>query len=225
MIENCIFDIDGTLIDSNDFHAESWVRAFNAYGKTISFKRIRSCIGMGADQLLPQFLNKKELKEFGEEIGELCGTIFTRNYLAKVQPFPKVRMLFKKIRDGRGRIALASSSDSDKVKRYMKIAHIEDLVEKSSSADDARRSKPSPDIFQAALKLLGNPELETVLVIGDSPYDMLAAKNAKLPALGVLCGGFSKRILQTAGGSGVYRNPAELLKNWDAILTRHNSSK
>jgi len=218
MITNFIFDIDGTLVDSNDFHAQSWVRAFDAYGKKIPFQKIRRFMGEGSDQLLPEFLNKKEIKEFGEDLGKLNGEIFKRNYLRKVRPFPRVRVLFKEIRRRGGRIALASSSDAKEVEQYKQLARIENLVEKSTTADDADKSKPSPDIFHAALKLLGHPRHDSVLVIGDSPFDALAAKKAKIGAVGVLCGGFSKRVLLANGFGKVYRDPADLLENLQEII-------
>jgi HAD superfamily hydrolase (TIGR01549 family) len=225
MIKNFIFDIDGTLLDSNDLHARAWVEAFAAYGKKISLKRIRPRMGEGADQLLPEFLSKKEIKEFGEDLDKLSGEIFKRKYFAKVRPFPKVRELFKKIRQSGARIALASSADAGEVKKYEKVARIQDLVERSASSDDANISKPSPDIFHAALKLLGDPKHDSVLVVGDSPFDAMAAKKAKIPAVGVLCGGFSKKILKANGCRAVYKDPADLLKNVDAILNDFSSPK
>jgi HAD superfamily hydrolase (TIGR01509 family) len=218
MIKNFIFDVDGTLLDSNDYHAQAWVEAFAAYGKRIPFKKVRRCMGKGADQLLPEFLNKKEMKEMGKDLGQLSGEIFKRKYLAKVRPFPKVRALFKKIRQSGARIALASSADAEELKKYEKIARIQDLVEKSTSADDANKSKPSPDIFHAALKLLRNPKHDAVLVVGDSPVDALAAKRAKIASVGVLCGGFSKKILAGNGYRAVYKDPADLLKNVGTLL-------
>lgn len=225
MIKNCIFDIDGTLLDSNEYHARAWLEAFAAYGKRISLKKLRLCMGEGGDQLLPEFLDKKEIKEIGEELDKLSGEIFKRKYLAKVRPFPKVRQLFKKIRQRGVRIALASSGDANEVKKYEKIARVRDLVEHSTSADDADRSKPSPDIFRAALKLLGHPKHDSVLVIGDSPFDAMAARKAKLTAIGVLCGGFSKRILKAHGCRNVYKDPADLLRNIEAIFDHHNSTE
>jgi phosphoglycolate phosphatase-like HAD superfamily hydrolase len=224
MIKNFIFDIDGTLLDSNDYHAEAWHRAFAAYGKNISLRSLRLCMGEGADQLLPKFINKKEIKEFGKDLDKLSGEIFKRNYLSKVRPFPKVRQLFKKIRQSGIRIALASSGSTEEVKKYEKIARIQDLVEHSTSADDADKSKPSPDIFHAALNLLDHPRHDSVLVIGDSPYDALAAKKAKLTSIGVLCGGFSKKILKAHGCYSVYKSPEDLLQNLETILNVHNSS-
>jgi len=218
MIKNFIFDIDGTLIDSNDFHARAWEEAFAAYGKKISFKRIRPHMGKGADQLMPEFLDRKEIKKFGRDLAGLRGEIFKRKYLGKVRPFPKVRLLFKRIKAGGGRFALASSADAEEVKKYEKIARVADLVEKSKSADDSKRSKPSPDIFHAALKLLGNPRHDSVLVIGDSPYDAIAAKKARLRCIGVRCGGFSARKLKASGCSAVYDDPSAILKKLDSIV-------
>ncbi|HEX3626749.1 MAG TPA: HAD family hydrolase [Verrucomicrobiae bacterium] len=225
MIRNFIFDIDGTLLDSNDFHARAWQEAFAAYGKSISLKKLRLCMGKGADHLLPSFLAKNEIKEIGKELDKLSGQIFKRKYLAKVRPFPKVRQLFKKIRHSGARIALASSGSASEVKKYEKIACVQDLVEHSTSADDADKSKPSPDIFRAALKLLGHPKHDSVLVVGDSPFDAAAAKKAKIKTIGVLCGGFSKKMLKAHGCRAVYEDPADLLRNLEAILKKEHSSK
>ena len=199
MIKAFIFDVDGTLIDSNDFHAEAWQKAFKKFGKEIPFDKIRVQIGKGADTLLPEFLTEKEIEEFGDEIAEKRGEIFKNEYMPRVKPFPKVRELFEKIKADGKKIALASSSKEDEVEEYKKIANIEDLVEKSTSSDDSDNSKPEPDIFQAALKLLGNPTLENVLVIGDTPYDAEAATKAKLKIVGVLCGDFPEKDLREKG--------------------------
>ncbi len=219
MIEAFIFDIDGTLIDSNDFHAEAWQKAFEKYGKKISFDKIRPHIGKGADTLLPEFLTEQEIKEFGDEMTELRGEIFKKEYMSRVKPFPKVRELFEKIKADDKKIALASSSKEDEVEEYKKIADIEDLIEKSTSSDDAEKSKPEPDIFQAALKLLGNPTLENVLVIGDTPYDAEAATKAKLKIVGVLCGGFAENDLREKGCVEIYQDPADLLENYQKIIS------
>jgi len=219
MIEAFVFDVDGTLIDSNDFHAEAWQKAFEKYDRKIPFERIRPQIGKGADTLLPEFLSEKEIEEFGDELAELRGEIFKNEYLSRVKPFPKVRELFQKIKAGGKQIALASSSNKEEVEAYKKIANIEDLVEKSTSADDAEESKPEPDIFQAALKLLGNPAPETVLVVGDTPYDAEAATKANLKIIGVLCGGFSEMDLRDKGCVAIYQDPADLLQNYKKIIS------
>jgi HAD superfamily hydrolase (TIGR01509 family) len=219
MIEAFIFDVDGTLIDSNDFHAEAWRKAFEKYGRKIPFDKIRPQIGKGADTLLPEFLTEEEIKDFGDEIADLRSEIFKDEYLSRVKPFPKVRELFQRIKNDGKRIALASSANEDEVEEYKKIANIEDLVEKSTSADDAEKSKPEPDIFQAALKLLGSPALETVLVIGDTPYDAEAATKAKLRIVGVLCGNFPEKDLRENGCVEIYQDPVDLLENYRKIVS------
>ena len=219
MIEAFIFDIDGTLIDSNDFHAEAWQKAFEKFGKKISFDKIRPQIGKGADTLLPEFLTEREIEKFGDEIADLRGEIFKREYMSRVKPFPKVRELFRRIKDDGKKVALASSSNEEEVEKYKKIANIEDLVEKSTSADDGEKSKPEPDIFEAALKLLGNPAPKTVLVVGDTPYDAEAATKAKLKIVGVLCGGFPEKDLRENGCLEIYENPADLLEAYEKIIS------
>lgn len=220
MIEAFIFDIDGTLIDSNDFHAEAWKKAFAEYGYEFPFEKIRTQIGKGADTLLPEFLTDNEIEKYGDKIAERRGEIFKEEYLNQVKPFPMVRELFERIKTDGIKIALASSANEDEVKDYKKIADIEDLVEKETSADDAEKSKPEPDIFQAALKLLKNPAPEKVLVVGDTPYDAEAAKKAGLPIIGVLCGGFAEEDLRKAGCFEIYKNPADILKNYNKLIEK-----
>ena len=218
MIKAVIFDVDGTLIDSNDFHAEAWKKAFAEEGYEFPLEKIRQQIGKGADTLLPEFLTENEIKKYGDRIAKRRGEIFKKEYLDRVQPFPKVRELFEKIRADGKKIALASSSKKKEVEAYEKIANVADLVEHETSSDDAEKSKPEPDIFQAALKLLGNPQPSEVIVVGDTPYDAEAAKKAKIKIIGVLCGGFSKEILEKAGCIEIYENPADLLANYKKSL-------
>jgi HAD superfamily hydrolase (TIGR01509 family) len=213
-----IFDIDGTLIDSNEEHALAWQKAFASKGKNISLKQIWPQIGKGSDQFLPNFLSKDELKEIGKDVSKAHGEIFRREYLPRIRPFPKVRELFKKIRNADGRIALASSSDKEEVTAYETIAQIGDLVEKSAMADDAEKTKPAPDIFQAAMSRLGNPPGNAVIIIGDTPHDATAAARAGLPAIGVLCGGFSEADLKSHGCFAVFEDPADILANLTVLL-------
>src|SRR2546423_325184 len=158
MIKAVIFDIDGTLVDSVDLHAQAWKETFKEYGKDVPYQQVRHQIGKGGDQLLPVFFSKEELEEFGEEMEEHRSKLFMREYLPRVRPFPKVRELFERIKAEGKQIALASSAKDDELKAYKKIAGIEDLVEEETSADDADKSKPHPDIFKAALDKLGDIE-------------------------------------------------------------------
>ncbi len=215
MIEAFIFDIDGTLIDSNEFHAQAWKKAFAEFGYEFPIEKIRPQIGKGADTLLPDFLTANEIAKYGDKIADKRGEIFKDEFLALVKPFPQVRELFERIKKDGVKIALASSANADEVAEYKKIANIEDLVERETSADDAEKSKPEPDIFKAALKLLGNLAPKNVVVVGDTPYDAEAAKKAGIKSIGVLCGGFAEKDLRAAGCAEIYENPADLLENYN----------
>jgi HAD superfamily hydrolase (TIGR01549 family) len=218
MIKAVIFDIDGTLVDSVDLHAQAWKETFKHYGKDIPYQQVRHQIGKGGDQLMPVFFSHEELDEFGEEMEEYRGKLFKRDYLPRVRAFPEVRELFLKIKADGKRLALASSAKEDELKTYKKIAQIEDLVEEETSADDADKSKPHPDIFEAALKRLGDITPAEAIVIGDTPYDAEAAGKIRLRSIGVLCGGFPEAELDAAGCMAIYADPADLLARYEETI-------
>lgn len=215
MIDGVIFDIDGTLVDSVDLHAEAWRVAFKKFRKDVEFHAVRSQIGKGADQLLPVFLTSAELAQFGKALDEYRSQLYKKDYLPKVKPFPKVRELFQRIEKDGKRIALASSAKGDELKTYKEIAHIEDLIHAETSSDSAEKSKPHPDIFEAALEELGVVSRNHVAVVGDTPYDAQAACKAQLQTIGVLCGGWHEKDLREAGCIAIYRDPADLLASYE----------
>jgi HAD superfamily hydrolase (TIGR01549 family) len=219
-----IFDIDGTLVDSVDLHAKAWQRTFAKFGKNILLEAIRSRIGKGADQLLPVYFSNQEIEQFGEAMEIYRGELFKKEYLPKVRGFPKVRELFERIKQDRKQIALASSAKKDELKRYKEIAQIEDLIESETSSDNVERSKPCPDIFEAALKQLGNVAPGKVIVIGDTPYDAEAAGKANVKSVGLLCGGWTQPQLRRAGCIAIYRDPADLLARYEDSPIRQQDS-
>jgi HAD superfamily hydrolase (TIGR01549 family) len=216
VVKAVIFDIDGTLVDSVDLHARAWQEAFAHFGKHFSYERVRSQIGKGGDQLLPVFLSEREIEEFGDELTEYRGELFKRKYMPLVVAFPRVRELFERIRRDGKRIALASSAKKDELKEYKRIANIEDLVEDEASADDAEKSKPHPDIFEAALAQLGDVKPTEAIAVGDTPYDAEAAGKAGLRTIGLLSGGFPEEDLRAAGCVRIYKDAADLLANYDS---------
>ena len=218
MIKAVIFDIDGTLVDSVDMHAQAWKEAFEHFGKKIPFDEVRHQIGKGGDQLMPVFFSKEELAKKGSEMEKYRGDLFKRDFIKRVRAFPHVRDLFLRIREDEKRIALASSAKEEELKLYKRVARIEELVEEETSADDADKSKPHPDIFEAALERLNDVQASEVIVIGDTPYDAEAAGKIGLRALGVLCGGFPEAELRAAGCLEIYQDPADILARYEETL-------
>ena len=210
-----IFDVDGTLIDSVDLHARAWQDAFRDFGHDVAFDEIRGQIGKGGDQLMPVFLDPAELDRKGEDLESHRGRILKERYLPQVVAFPKVRDLFERLRADGKRIVLASSAKGDELEKYKQLARIEDLIDGETSSDDAEKSKPHPDIFQAALKRLGDIRPEDAVVVGDTPYDAEAAGKAGLRTVGLLCGGFPEQSLRGAGCIAIYQDPADLLARYE----------
>jgi len=208
-----IFDIDGTLVDSNELHVDSWDRAFRKFGKQFPREQLRAQIGKGTDQYLPEFLTKTEIDEFGKELDEYRSEIFRKEYLPRVKPFPKVRELFQRIRDDGKRIMLASSGKKKDTKYYVDLLKIDNLIEGYTSADDADRSKPAPDIFSVALEKL-NLTSEQAIAVGDTRFDVEAAAKIGLKTIALTCGGTTEEILRKAGAVAIYADPADLLAHY-----------
>lgn len=220
-IQAAIFDIDGTLLDSVDLHAQAWVDAFAHFGVSVSHADARSQIGKGGDQLLPVFIDAERVEKEGEQIEAYRSELFKREYLPQVKPFPGVPDLFRHLKSEGLKIALASSGKREEVEHYQTLLGIDGVADVVVSSDDAERSKPYPDIFAAALKKLAPIGADSALVIGDTPYDAEAASRAGIRTIGVLCGGFPEGDLRGSGCIALYRGPSDLLDGYrDSPLAR-----
>jgi HAD superfamily hydrolase (TIGR01509 family) len=215
MPQAAIFDVDGTLVDTNELHVAAWREVFLRYGKDVDKDALRAQMGKGGDQLMPVFWPQEDLAKFGEEMQALRVEIFMRDYLPRSRPFPAVRQLFERIRRDGMRIALASSAKKPELEHHLESLGIGDLVEGATSADDAEHSKPAPDIFQAALGRLRGIVASQALVVGDSPFDVQAAARAGMGCIGVLSGGFAEAELRRAGAIAVYKDVAGLASEYD----------
>jgi HAD superfamily hydrolase (TIGR01549 family) len=209
-----IFDIDGTLIDSVDLHASSWVESFARFGIPVRFDEVRRHIGEGADRLIPAFAPSEMSSERRKQLQQFRSDLFKRKYLDRVRRFPNVRELFQRIKSDGCKVVLASSCAADEIDRYKAIARITDLTDHDVTADDAGCSKPAPDVFLKALDRLAPISPSETCVVGDTKYDGEAARGAGVPFIGLLCGGSPKEELERSGAIALYRDPADLLVNW-----------
>jgi HAD superfamily hydrolase (TIGR01509 family) len=215
MLKAVIFDVDGTLVDSVDLHAQAWQESFREYGYDLPFDKIRHQIGKGSDQLIPTLLSQADYERVGKKIAELRKEIYQKQLLSQVRPFPQVRELCERVKADGKKILLASSAQKGTVEAYTQLLEIEDLIDSATSTTDVEKSKPEPDIFQAALDKLDGITASETIVVGDTPYDAQAANKINLHTIGVLCGGFSEAELRDAGCIAIYESPADLLAHYE----------
>lgn len=213
-VAGIIFDVDGTLVDSNEFHAEAWRRAFRGAGHPIPIETIREHIGQGGDLLVPDLLDAEGMRKSARKIRQLRKKIFSQELLPKVRPFPGILQSLEALRDLGIRIVLASSAQASEVRRHVRTLGIGDLIDGTTSSADVRFSKPSPEIFQAALDEIEAPKSRTIIV-GDTPYDILAAHRASTPIAAVRCGGFPDGKLEKA--EWIFDDVPEIVERIDQI--------
>lgn len=206
-----ILDIDGTLLDSNDAHARAWVDVFTAFGYKATFDQVRPLIGMGGDKLMPRVVGLEDDSDLGKRIGKRRDEIFSERYLPTLRAFPGTRELLKRMQAQGLTLVIATSADKDEFKKLAKAAGIEDLLDGATTASDADRSKPDPDIVEAAVKK-SKCDKSRVVMLGDTPYDVQAATAAGVAIVALRSGGWNDKELR--GAAAIYDDPADLLTNF-----------
>lgn len=213
-LQAVILDVDGTLVLSNDAHAQAWVEAFDAYGYQVNFDKVRPLIGMGGDQVIPKLvpgLNDEDGD--GKAIAKRRKELIIKSFGPKLAPTPGARDLILKMQAEGLRLIIASSATSEELSVLLKAAQIDDLLDEATTSDDAEASKPAPDIVEAALSKLKMQPSE-VLMLGDTPYDIQSAKGAGVGLIAVRCGGFDDPSLQDA--IAIYDHPGDLLAHYSS---------
>ena len=219
MIAAAIFDIDGTLIDSVEGHAQAWAAALKEFGFEVDLAEVRRQIGKGADKLLPALLTPAEVQRFGEAVDTRQSELFKTGHLPGVEAFPGVRELFERLRDDGVKRVLGSSGKPADVEQAETIADITGLVDAMATSQDVDQSKPSPDIVQAALKAIAPTPAAKCVFIGDTPWDAEAARRAGVVALGLSNPVFADDELREAGCKLVFKSLHDLLRRYDEMVS------
>lgn len=217
-IAAALIDLDGTLVDSNEFHVLAWREAFAAQGHELPAEVIRRQIGKGADQLIPSLLPGVDADEGkGKRIADLHGEIFKSRYMPEVRPLQGATGLVRALHAAGVKVVLASSASGAEVDHYVDLLRIDAAVTARTSSDDVERTKPAGDVFAAALGKVAPVAASAAVVVGDTPYDVIAANKNGIATLALLSGGFEEHGLFEAGALAVYRDASALLAALGAV--------
>jgi HAD superfamily hydrolase (TIGR01549 family) len=214
VIDTIVFDVDGTLVDTNYQHALAWYRAFRRFDLTPALWRVHRAVGMGGDQLVEAVAGKDVEDQHGDELRSAWTEEFDE-FIDEVQPFSGAEPLLAEVRKRKLRLVLASSGQSKHVEHYLDLLNGRELAEAWTTSEDAEQTKPAPDLVETAMAKV---EGVHAVMIGDSTWDAKAAKRAGLPTYAIRTGGFSVEELLDAGASNVYDSLEEFQDDLDAVL-------
>jgi HAD superfamily hydrolase (TIGR01509 family) len=203
-----LLDVDGTLIDSNYHHALAWYRAFRRSGIVLPLWRIHRHVGMGGDQLLPALVGERMEEERGEEIRSARDEEYGK-LIGEVAPLEGARELIADLKQRGRTVVLASSAPQKEIDVYLDLLDARELADAWTTDDDVEATKPEPDLVQAALEKAGT---EDAVMVGDTPWDVEAARKAGIETICVITGGFSEQELREAGAVAVFESVEELWK-------------
>ena len=208
-----LFDIDGTLVDSNDAHVDAWLKAFAAEGFEFDWATVHDQIGKGGDNLVPSLVPDAPA-EVQDRIEKGHAEIYQREHLERVRPFPGARDLLLKAREAGKTVVLASSASRPELHHYVELLAAGEIIDGATSKDDVGHSKPCPDIFESAVKKAGTAPSEAV-VIGDTPYDIIAARRSGIETVAVRSGRFPEEELRAERPLAIYDDVAALLADFE----------
>ncbi|HYI43071.1 MAG TPA: HAD family hydrolase [Sphingomicrobium sp.] len=211
-IKAVLFDIDGTLVDSNELHISAWDEVFRAAGYQFDRATLHRHIGKGGDNYVPALLPDAGEDE-QDRLREAHKQLFTGTYISQVKAFPHARELLARVGESGRKVVLASSASGEELEAHVETIGADGLIDETTSKDDVEASKPCPDVFEAALRSAGVAPDEAV-VVGDTPYDIEAARRAGIETVAVRSGGFPDEAL--SGAVAVYDDVAALLGDFDA---------
>ena len=215
-VKAVLFDVDGTLVDSNYLHTVAWWEAFAQAGHDIPMAPIHRAIGMGSDKLLSALLPSGRDTSADEDIKTSHAALYSV-YWSRLRPLPGAPELLRACHEHGLRVVLASSADPQELQILRSALGAEDVIHAATSAGDVEASKPAPDLVQVALRHACAEPAETVFV-GDAVWDARACQRAGVRCVGVLSGGSSRGELLEAGAAAVFEGPGELLAQFPGSL-------
>jgi len=201
-----ILDVDGTLVDTNYQHAIAWYQAFRQSDCHLPIWRIHRHIGMGGDQLVEALAGKDFDSEHGDEVRAAEKALYLAT-MPTVEPLGESRELIEDLKKQGRQVVLASSAKSTEIEHYLDLLDARELADDWTTSADVEETKPEPDLVVVALDKLGTKD---AVMVGDTPWDVEAAKKAGIETVCVLTGGFSEEELTEAGAVAVFSSIAEL---------------
>jgi len=207
------FDIDGTLIDSNDAHTRAWIETLQGHGRSVSYDQVRRLIGKGSDKVFAELLGIASDSALAKQITKDRTQLLLGSYIPKLAPTPGARSLVQRMRSEGLRLVIASSS-GEELPALLAQADLQDLLDTAVSSDEVKESKPDGDIIEVALKKAGVQRGEAVMV-GDTPYDIAAARAAGVRGIALRCGGYWDDGAFSEAAA-IFDDPAALLRHWAA---------
>ena len=207
-----LFDVDGTLVDTNYLHAVTWWQAFAKSGYGVEMTDIHHAIGMGSDQLLDHLLPPDRDHSNDDAIRQSHDALFSV-YWPHLRPLPGAAALLRACKRRGQRVVLATSAGADELSAMRRALDAEDAIDEITSSADVDRSKPAPDIVEAAIAKAGVRPGEAVF-IGDTVWDVRACRRAGIRCLAVLTGGICHGELEAAGADEIYDSAQDLLDHF-----------
>lgn len=210
-VDAVILDLDGTLVDSNEAHARAWVEVLGREGFHLRLEDVRPLIGMGGDLLIEKLTRIGRADPRSRRLSDERKRVFAERWLGTVAPQPGARELVAKLHDRGFTLVVATSSAEDEVRPLLAAVGVEELIDGYTTADDVEVAKPYPDVVHAALAK-AECNADHAVLIGDTPYDVAAAREAGVTVIALRCGGWDDASLD--GAIEVFDDPADLLRNW-----------
>jgi len=204
-----VFDVDGTLVDTNHLHVATWWEAFRQAGHQVPMHAIHRSVGLGSEDLIARLLGEDRDKD--EDSGlSAAHTALYGQYFDRLPALRDAGRLLKRLDQDGWRVVLATSASGPELSALRRAISADHAIAATASADDVEQGKPAPEPVEHALELAGVPA-ERAVFVGDTVWDMRAGTRAGVRCLGVLCGGIPRADLEEAGAEAVYDDPAHLL--------------